>query len=337
DDGLQPALRLLGAGGLPPADVTLIELEPDGDVQRMVVDGDVDAAVVGDDPAALRVLGSQSVRWELDVLLTAAAGQVQVERAAAAQGLTAGQVRDLTTATPPAVVLLDARPQGPVPPQVLVVVFGSLFFLSVLVFGMSIAQSVVEEKQSRVVELLVAAVPVRVLLAGKVLGSTAMAVGQVVLVVAVGLGGAWLAGHGAVVGDLVRASVWFVVFFLLGFAMLACLWAAAGSLASRVEDLNATTIPMQVLVVATFLAAVFTTEPGGVQRVLSYVPLTAPLMMPTRIVLGNAAPWEPVVAAAVVAATAAVLVAVGARLYSRSVLHTAGRLRATQAWRSDER
>ncbi len=126
-----------------------------------------------------------------------------------------------------------------------------------------------------------------------------------------------------------------MTFFLLGFVMLACLWAVAGSLASRVEDLQATTVAMQVLVIVPFFAAIFAIDPGPMQRVLSYVPFTSPLMMPARVVLGNAAPWEPAVSAAIVLATAVAFVLIGARLYEGSLLHTSARLHARQAWRAD--
>ncbi|WP_182112820.1 MULTISPECIES: ABC transporter permease [unclassified Actinotalea] len=334
DSQIPPALRLLGAGGLPAADLTAIEVPPDGDVERLVRDGDVAAALVGDDVTDLRLLGDESVPAQLDVLVSAAASEVQVERAATEAGLDAAEVAALTSPVPPVVTLLEPRPEGSVPPELLVLVFAFLFYISVLTFGMSIAQSVVEEKQSRVVELLVAAMPVRWLLAGKVVGNTVMAVGQVVVVVGAGLLGATLAGQGELVGQLAGASGWFVLFFLLGFVMLACLWAVAGSLASRVEDLQSTTVFMQVLVVVPFFAAIFAIDPGPTQRALSYIPFTAPLLMPARIVLGSAEPWEPWVSAGLVLATAAAFVLLGARLYEGSVLHTSSRLRATEAWRA---
>ena len=256
------------------------------------------------------------------------------KQAAAEAGLSAEQVAALTGPVMPSTRLLEARPTGAVPPELLVLVFAFLFYLSVLTFGMSIAQSVVEEKQSRVIELLVAALPVRWLLAGKVLGNTVMALGQIVVILGAGLAGATLAGQGEVVRQVLGASGWFVAFFLLGFVMLACLWAVAGSLASRIEDLQATTVVMQVLVIVPFFAALFTMDSGPVQRVLSYVPFTAPLLMPARVVLGNAAPWEPVVSAVIVLATGVAFVLVGARLYEGSLLHTSSRLKALQAWRA---
>ena len=73
----------------------------------------------------------------------------------------------------------------------------------------------------------------------------------------------------------VAAPIMFVVFFLLGFVMLACLWAVGGSLASRIEDLSSTTAVMQILVIVPFFASIFMTDPSPVQRALSYVPFTA--------------------------------------------------------------
>ncbi|EYR62152.1 sodium ABC transporter permease [Actinotalea ferrariae CF5-4] len=333
DEEVPPVTALLEPAGLPAADIEMVVLEPEADPERLVLDEDVAAAVVGDDLDALRVLGREGVPPEVDVLVAAASAQLQVAEAAQEAGLSREDVVALIDPTPPEVTVLDARPTGAVPPELLVLVFAFLFYVSVLTFGMSIAQSVVEEKQSRVVELLVAALPVRWLLAGKVVGNTVMAVGQIVVIVAAGLVGAMLMGRGQLVGQVLAASGWFVVFFLLGFVMLACLWAAAGALASRVEDLNATTVVMQVLVVVPFFTAIFAIDPGPVQRILSYVPFTAPLLMPARIVLGNADPWEPFVAALVVLATGVAFVALGVRLYRNAVLHTASRLHARQAWR----
>lgn len=332
-----PQVALLGVGGLPPAEIIPVRVEPGVAIDRLLLDEDVAAAVVGDELADLRLIGLQSVSTELEILVRAAAGELAVADAAAQAGLTSAEVDALTRPAAVPVDLLRARPAGQMPPQLLVLVFAFLFYLSVLTFGMSIAQSVVEEKQSRVVELLVTAMPVRWLLAGKVIGNTVMAVGQIAVVVGAGLAGATVAGQGELVRQVLDVSGWFVGFFLLGFVMLACLWAVGGSLASRIEDLNATTIVMQVLVIVPFFAAIFAIDPGPVQRTLSYIPFTAPLLMPARVALGTAAPWEPWVAAGVVALTAVAFVALGARLYAGSVLHTSGRLKVAQAWHSTER
>ena len=337
DDAAPVPVALLGVGGLPAADITSVAVEPGVDMGLLLRHEDVGAVLIGDELTGLRLVGLQSVSIELETLVTAASSELQVAKAAERGGLTPEEVAAITQPTPPVTELLDGRAEGTIPPEFLVLVFAFLFYLSVLTFGMSIAQSVVEEKQSRVVELLVAAMPVRWLLAGKVIGNTIMAVGQVVVIVGAGLLGATVAGHGELIRQVLGASGWFVLFFLLGFVMLACLWAVAGSLASRIEDLSSTTVFMQVLVIVPFFAAIFLIEPSSTQRLLSYVPFTAPLLMPARVVLGTAEPWEPYVAAVIVLVTAVLFVALGAKLYAGSVLHTSGRLKAAQAWRGADR
>jgi ABC-2 type transport system permease protein len=201
-----------------------------------------------------------------------------------------------------------------------------------MLFGLSIAQSVVEEKQSRVVEILVAAVPVRALLAGKVAANTLLALGQTVLLAAVGMAGAGITGHSDLITLILRTGGWFLLFFVLGFTMLASLWAAAGAVASRLEDLNATTMPLQILLYLPLFGALWVREPGLLMRVLSYVPFTSPLSMPQRLLLGDAAWWEALLSALIVLGTTAAMVAVAARLYERNVLRTAGRTPWRQAW-----
>jgi ABC-2 type transport system permease protein len=321
-----------GLGGVPGANLTVRAASSEATARALVRAGTVDAAVIGDSPARLVVVGKSAVPADLATLLAAASAQEQVTAAADRAGLTAAQVQALIRPTRPQTRLLEPGPTGTIPPQFLVLVFAFLFYMSVLTFGMSIAQSVVEEKQSRVVELLVAAVPVRWLLAGKVLGNTALAVGQIVLLLGVGLVGASVAGQGDLISQVLSASGWFVLFFVLGFVMLACLWAVAGSLASRVEELQSTTVVMQVFVMIPFFAAIFATDPGPVQTFLSYFPLTAPLLMPERVMLGAAAPWEPALAAVIVLAAAVVFVLLGSRLYQGSVLHTSSKLKIGQAW-----
>ena len=321
------------SGDVPKVTLTASSAADRAAAEALVRGGDADAALVADG-TALTLIGKDAVPDDLVILVKAAAAQTDVSRVAADAGLSSDQVRQLVAPTPPKVDLLNAQPDRAVPPILLVMIFGFLFYFAVLTFGISIAQSVVEEKQSRVVELLVAAVPVRWLLAGKVLGNTVLAVAQVTLIVGVGLAGAALAGQSALISQVAGASVWFLVFFLLGFLMLACLWAVAGSLASRVEDLQSTTMLMQATVMVPFFASIFVTEPGRVQEVLSYIPFTAVLLMPARVINGTAASWEPWVAAGIVLATAALFVVLGARLYEGSVLHTSNRTRLVQAWRS---
>ena len=319
--------------GVPEADLTVVEA---ASVEAELAREDV-TAVLSMDAGRVVVTGREGVPDGLTSLIAAASAHVTAQGVARDAGLTNQQVAALVSPTPPRVDILAPGPDYAVPPQLLVIVFGFLFYFSVLTFGIAIAQSVVEEKQSRVVELLVAALPVRWLLAGKVAGNAVMAIAQVTLIVAAGLVGAGLAGQGDVVSQALGASGWFLAFFMLGFLMLACLWAVTGSLSARIEDLQSSTLYMQLAVMIPFFAAVFLPEESPLRVVLSYVPLTAPLIMPGRVATGDAALWEPAIAAVIVAVTAVVLIMVGARLYAGSVLNTAQRTRLLAAWKSGGR
>lgn len=211
-------------------------------------------------------------------------------------------------------------------------VFAFLFYVASLMFGMAIATSVVEEKQSRIVEILATVIPVRQLLLGKVLGNTALALGQMVLFVGVGLIGLSFTPVTSVIPSLVGVSAWFLVFFVVGFLALACIWAAAGSLASRTEDLQATTSPLTMLIMGVFFAALWSN--GTWQVVMSYLPIASSIAMPTRLLAGTAQWWEPVVALAVTLVFASLMVLVGERIYRRALLQTQGRVTIRQALRT---
>ena len=208
--------------------------------------------------------------------------------------------------------------------------FVLLFYLATLLFGIQLANSVVEEKQSRIVEIIAASIPVRHLLAGKVIGNTVMAVLQLVLFMTVGLLGVSFSPYSRFVPELSTSLLWFAVFFLAGFVALSCLWAVAGSLASRTEDLQHTSTPLTMLVMAIFFGGLLLE--GRAAVIGSFVPPLSAVLMPKRIVAGTVDWWEPIIALGLLAALAAVTVVAGERLYRRSLLQTQGRLGLREAW-----
>ncbi|MGV1008272.1 MAG: ABC transporter permease [Dermatophilaceae bacterium] len=212
-------------------------------------------------------------------------------------------------------------------------IFALLFYVAALMFGIQIAQSVIEEKQSRIVEILVTAIPIRSLLVGKVMGNTAIALAQMALYAAVGLVGLSFTQFAGLLPSVAGAFGWFLAFFLAGFLALATIWAAAGALATRSEDLQATTTPLTMVLILAFVAGM--TVAGTAKVVASFVPILSAILMPGRIVAGDVAWWEPVLALALTLAFAAVSVTVGARLYRNSLLQTGTRLGLRAAWRHE--
>ncbi|GIG27563.1 ABC transporter permease [Cellulomonas marina] len=211
--------------------------------------------------------------------------------------------------------------------------FGLVFFMAALGSGTMIAQNTVQEKQTRVVEILLAAVPARVLMAGKILGNAALAIGQVAAIAAVAVVGLVVTGQDDLL-TLVGAPVaWFVGFFVLGFALLAAIYAASASLVSRLEDVGSVLQPVTWLVMLPYFGVVFFSSNATVMTVLSYIPFSAPVAMPVRLFFGDAAWWEPLLALVLLAASTVVVVLVAARIYTRSLLRTGTRVRLRSALR----
>lgn len=209
--------------------------------------------------------------------------------------------------------------------------FAIIFFFAASTFGGTIASSVVEEKQTRVVELLVAAVPVRAMLAGKVLGNTVLAMGQIVALVAIGIIGLAVTGQADVLGLVGAPLAWFAVFFLFGFLLLAALFAAAGAMVSRLEDIGSTMTPLTMLVLAPYILVIVFNDNPVVMAILSYVPFSAPIAMPVRLFLGTAMWWEPLLSLAVLIVGTAIAIALGARIYQNALLRMGGRVKLSEA------
>jgi ABC-2 type transport system permease protein len=212
--------------------------------------------------------------------------------------------------------------------------FALLFFLSAVMFGQMIASSVIEEKQSRLVEIIATAIPLRQLLAGKVIGNSVIALAQLVLFTAVGLVAVSFSEYSHMLGVLSGAVGWFIAFFAVGFVALACIFAVGGALASRAEDLQATTAPVTTVLMLVYFASL--SLEGTAERIASFVPIASVISMPTRVLRGDALWWEPVVALIITVAFAAATVTVGEKVYRRSLMQTRGRLSWRQALATEE-
>ncbi len=321
------AERLLRAD----SDSARIDLRSRGayEVRSLVKDGDVDAGVLlGEDGFVL--LGDDDLDPALRSALTGAVADTVVRANADRDGVDLDRLRAGST---PTVELLDPHAQQASERSGVAFVFAIVFFLTALTFGMAIATSVVQEKESRVVEILAAAVPIRTLLWGKVAGNTVLAVGQVALLATVGLVGLLATGQRELLGGVGWSIVGYLGFFLLGFLALASLWSVAGSVATRQEDLASTTLPMQLILMVPYLTAVL----GGDQlrTVVSMVPVVSTMIMPGRIAEGSVPVWQVAVALAGTAATAVLLVRLGAHIYERTLLRTDRRVTLREAVTAD--
>ena len=287
---------------LPGLDVT--DVASAEEAEELVRSGEVEAAVLpSDDPLGYRLLALDS---EPESLVQALSAQ-------------------------PAVELLDPSAQSELLVYLVAFGFGIIFFTSALTFGSTISQSVVEEKQTRVVEILMSAIPARALLAGKVIGNSVLALGQIVLTAIAATLTLALTGQQNLVGSLGPSVLWFIGFFAVGFVLLAAMFAASSALVSRQEDVGSVTTPVTMLVMLPYFLVIFFNDNELVLAIMSYVPFSAPVGMPMRIFLGDAQWWEPIVSLAIIVVTAAVVVLAGARIYENSLLRTGPRVKLREA------
>lgn len=205
--------------------------------------------------------------------------------------------------------------------------FGLVFLISASGFGTVIAQNTVQEKQSRVVELLLASVSARTLMAGKILGNSLLAFAQTAAIAAAAVLGLVVTGQDDLLGLIGAPVVWFVLFFVVGFVLLAAIFAASASLVSRQEDVGAVLSPATILVMTPYFLVIFLNENETVLRVMSYVPFSAPVAMPVRLFLGEAEWWEPLVSLGILVVSAGLVITLAATIYERSLLRTGARVR----------
>jgi ABC-2 type transport system permease protein len=281
--------------------------------REAVADGTADAALLRD-LDGWTVVGQDDVDPALARVLEDAVAAETLAAGARAAGTTA---EELTAGAEVRTELLSGgQDRGPAR-LVVGFVFAFLFYLAAILFGMAIANSVLEEKQNRVVEILATAVPVRQLLYGKVLGNSLLAFGQIGLYAAVGLVGVNVTGAAADVGWILAASGWFVAFFVAGFAAQASVWAVLGSLASRSEDLQTNTGPIMTVLIGALFVGLY--AEGAWLTAASFVPVVSSVAMPIRMLDGGVAWWQPVLSLALALAAAWVLLRLGERIYQRAV------------------
>lgn len=293
-----------------------------------------EVAALGDDVEAMPVDSAEAARAAVE---SGEASAAVVPSGDSPTGLTVIAERDVPTglvqalSQSPAVELLDPNAPNPMLVYFIALGFGLVFFMAASLFGATIAQSVVEEKQTRIVEILLATVPARAILAGKVIGNSVIALGQVALLAAAALLGMQINEDTLPLDGLGMPILWFVLLFAVGFVMLAALYAAAASLVSRSEDIGSATSPVMMLVMLPYFAVIVFNNNPDILRVMSFIPFSAPVAVPLRVYLGEGALWEHLLSLGILLATTAVVLWLASRVYERSVLRTGKRITWKQA------
>ena len=326
---LRPALE---AQGEPlGVEVTVVELDDEAAARTAIEDGEVDGALLAGDTADPELLVEQSAGGSMQAVVQQALGQLALADQLAAAGITSLDVPEVAvTALDP-----DADEDGQ---RVAFAMIGAAVLYSLLVlFGQFVAQGVVEEKSSRVVELLLATMKPWHLLAGKIVGLGLLGLVQVVLIAVVGVGGALAFDLVDIPGELVGTAVTVVLWFVVGYAFYAVIFAVTASLVSRQEDLNSVLTPtILLLVVAVVIGLQAAAAPDGtLALVTSYVPGVSPLVMPVRQAAGTVAVWEIALSVLIMVAAIALLLRLGGRMYAGALLRTSGKTKIREALQAE--
>ncbi len=304
------------------------------DAERAVRDGETDAVLVDAETVVVR---SEPPSELVGVIQTVSARE-RSEAALAQAGLTPEGVAAALEQEPLQVKALEPldrrrREYAAIGFVGVLALYGQLF-----AYGYWVASGVVEEKASRVIEVLLATVRPSQLLRGKILGIGLLGLFQMFVIGAVGFAAGQLLGALRFPGGALAVIGTVLLWFVLGYFFYATLFAVAGSLVPRQEDLQATMTPLSILIVISlFIGIQGTREPGSTLAIVaSMLPPSAPLVMPSRLVLGEASLWQGLLSAGVSVGATLALIPVATRVYSRAALRS-GKVRIRQVLRSDRR
>lgn len=304
------------------------------DAERLVREGEVELAVV-ERGGAVNVLVTDESDAEARAAVTRRLREAVTADELRRQGVDLDALQQRVDAAAPRVQLVDGDRQSGQRTTIAALVSIVLFF-QIFSYGIAVAIGVVEEKSSRVVELLLPTVHPRQLLAGKVLGIGAVGLLQLSLFAAFGIAVALLAdavdvSSPALLGIVAASVAW----FLLGYAFFAFVYGATGSLVSRQEEVQSATAPVSMLGFATYFATIYAVQDLSASWVgwLSYVPPFSTLLMPVQMATGEI-DWAGVaLAAALMIAATAALAWLGSVIYERSVLRLGARARIVEVLR----
>jgi len=305
--------------------------------RRQVRDGKLDALLVGA-PGSIQVVVKTDLGDDLRSVLQLVAQRTALDQQVTALGGDPAKVAAAISTAAVTVTALEPPKKANSQQLAVGILTSVLIYMALLLNGQAVAQGVVEEKTSRVVEILLGAVRPWQLMVGKVLGLGAVGLIQVAAIALSGVAAAVATGvlrlHSI---STVSAIVWLIVWFLLGYAAYSLAFAAVASLVSRQEEVAAATTPVLMLLIVGYVLgiSILPSNPGSpFVAALSLIPIFAPTLMPIRLALGVVPAWQAVVSLAGMVVVIPLLLAVAARIYRNAVLRGGARVRLRDAWRA---
>ncbi|PRY46478.1 ABC transporter permease [Umezawaea tangerina] len=316
-------------------EVSTVDVTDPAKAEEDVRSGDLDVLITGA-PDALRVVVKDNLNSELQNALDAIVKQQVLNAQLAEAGLDPAVVAKNMAAARVTVVALEPESSQQGQRLAIGLVIAALLYYSLLVYGTMVAQGVVEEKSSRVVEILLATLRPWQLLLGKVMGLGAVGLVQLVLIGGIGLVLSTTTGTIDIPGLAGGALATGVLWYLIGFFLYATVFAAAASLVSRQEELQSVLTPISTVIIIAFVVGInlLIQDPSGTTvTVLSMLPPFAPILMPGRMAIGVAPLWQVLLSIVLAIGFVAAITWLGGKIYSNAVLRTGSRVKLRDALR----
>ncbi|MDX1468129.1 MAG: ABC transporter permease [Acidimicrobiia bacterium] len=268
-------------------------------------------------------------------LLQRAAATVELERIVVEQGDVAADVIALMTSDPLETSTLSGDEAGDESRTLIAYAGLMLLYIAVLLYGTWILTGVTEEKSNRVVEVLLASLRPWQLLGGKILGIGLLGMAQLLGTIAAAVIAIQITETFELPTLDLSTVLNLLAWFVLGFLLFAVMFGAAGSLVSRMEDAQNVAFPMSLVAVAGFfVSTVALNDPTGPAAVVgTFVPLTAPFVVPVRAALGAIPAWQYAAAVVLTAAAIVGLTFVAGRIYAGGLLRFGSKVSVREAWR----
>jgi ABC-2 type transport system permease protein len=304
-----------------------------GDIEAFLVDG---TEYVTNDPV-LRVFAFAG-NSGLSSLVAGAAQTLQLQEMADSAGVSVDEIAGLLTENP--LELRSLEPFDPNRETNTIVSFAGLIllYIGILSYGAWTLNGVIEEKTNRVVEVLMSALRPHQLMAGKVIGIGLLGIGQLLAIVITAAAAA-LAVDLVDIPDVSAGLIGsLLLWFVLGFSFFSVAYAAAGALVSRLEEAQSVATPLTLVGVAGYFAAfaVLENPDGVVAKITTFIPPTAPFVVPIRQAQDAIAGWESILSVALMLGATYGLIRLAGRVYSGAILNVGARVKVRDAWSSAE-
>ncbi|HEU4356772.1 MAG TPA: ABC transporter permease [Actinomycetota bacterium] len=307
---------------------------------RAFANQDAARAALRSDDVAVVLVDQRELVWkaetddQLRAVVTSAVQVVERRDAIGELGLTPEQAERLLAPPDLDSTSLEPVTQEQTEREELAFIGLLVLFMAIAFYGGFLLVGVVEEKSSRVVEVLLSRLRPTELLAGKILGIGLVGLAQLALVAVAALLALRFSDN-TTATTTPTTIAWLVVWFVLGYAFYAVLYATAGSLVSRQEEAQSIQFPISaILIVAYFLSMEAARSPDGAVAIVgSLFPPTAPMVMIVRIAYGTVPWWQITLSITLVLGSIYGMVLLAGRIYAGAALRIGPRLGLREAWR----